>query len=125
MDNMAALVQIMAWCQSIIWTNDGIIYWRIYALLGLNEWNSYQWSINASVNYTIIGSDNGLSPDQRQAIILTNAGILLIEPLGTKFSQMIIDIHKFSSNNMHLKLLSAKWQPFRLSLNVLSSISIR
>ena len=29
-------------------------------------------------NLTIISSDNGLSPDQRQAIILTNAGILLI-----------------------------------------------
>ena len=31
-------------------------------------------------NLTTIGSDNGLSPDQRQAIIWTNAGILLIEP---------------------------------------------
>ena len=31
----------------------------------------------------IIGSDNGLSPDWRQAIIWTNAGILLIEPVGT------------------------------------------
>ena len=28
----------------------------------------------------IIGSDNGLSPGQHQAIILTNAGILLIGP---------------------------------------------
>ena len=27
---------------------------------------------------TIIGSDNGLLPSQRQAIIWTNAGILLI-----------------------------------------------
>ena len=35
---------------------------------------------------TIIGSDNGLSPARRQAIILTNAGILLIGPLGTNFS---------------------------------------
>ena len=31
----------------------------------------------------IIGSDNGLSPDRRQAIIWTNAGILLIGPLET------------------------------------------
>ena len=30
----------------------------------------------------IIGSDNGLSPDRRQAIIWTNYGILLFEPLG-------------------------------------------
>ena len=31
----------------------------------------------------IIGSDNGLSPARRQAIIWTNAAILLIRPLGT------------------------------------------
>ena len=32
----------------------------------------------------IIRSDNGLSPGRHQAIIWTNAGILLIGPLGTK-----------------------------------------
>ena len=37
---------------------------------------------------TIIGSDNGLSPGRRQAIIWTNAGILLIGPLGTNFSEI-------------------------------------
>ena len=39
---------------------------------------------------TIIGSDHGLSPGRRQAIIWTNAGILLIRPLGTNFSEMFI-----------------------------------
>ena len=34
-------------------------------------------------NLTIIGSDNDLSPSWRQAIIWTNAGILLIGLLGT------------------------------------------
>ena len=33
---------------------------------------------------TTTGSDNGLSPRRRQAIIWTNAGILLIRPLGKK-----------------------------------------
>ena len=41
---------------------------------------------------TIIGSDNGLSPGRRQAIIWTNAGILLIGPLGTNFSEILIEI---------------------------------
>ena len=41
---------------------------------------------------TIIGSDNGLSPDRRRAIIWTNAGILLIGPLGTNFSEFLIEI---------------------------------
>ena len=45
---------------------------------------------------TIIGSDNGLSPRRRQAIIWTNAGILLIGPLGTNFSEILIEIHTFS-----------------------------
>ena len=36
---------------------------------------------------TIIGSDNGLLPGWRQAIISTNARILLIGPLGTKLNQ--------------------------------------
>ena len=33
-------------------------------------------------NLTIIGSDDGLLPGRRQAIIWTNAQILLIGPLG-------------------------------------------
>ena len=46
---------------------------------------------------TIIGSDNGLSPaGRRQAIIWTSAGILLIEPLGIKFSEILIEIDIFS-----------------------------
>ena len=38
----------------------------------------------------IIGSDNGLSPDRRQAIIWTNAGTLLIQTIGTTFSEIFI-----------------------------------
>ena len=41
---------------------------------------------------TIIGSDNGLSPGRRQAIIWTNDRILLIGPLGTNFSEILIAI---------------------------------
>ena len=41
---------------------------------------------------TIIGSDNGLSLGRCQAIIWTNAGILLIGPLGTNFSEILIEI---------------------------------
>ena len=41
---------------------------------------------------TIIGSDNGLLTGRRQAIIWTNAGILLIRPLGTNFCETIFII---------------------------------
>ena len=57
---------------------------------------------------TTIGSDNGLSPDQRQAIIWTNAGILLIEPVGKNFSEILSQIQTFSFKKMHLKMSSAK-----------------
>ena len=68
---------------------------------------------------TTIGSDNGLSPCRRQAIIRTNAGILLIRPLGTNFSEILIEILSFSITKMRLKVSSAKRRPFSLGLNVL------
>ena len=71
------------------------------------------------IEISIIGSDNGLSPGRRQAIIWTNAGILLIGPLGTNFSENLIGIQTFSFKKMHSKMLSAKWRPFCLGLNVL------
>ena len=69
---------------------------------------------------TIIGSDNGLSPGRRQAIIWTNAEILLIGPLGTKFSEILIEIHTFSFKKMFLNMSSGKCRPFCLGLNVLN-----
>ena len=119
-------------------------YWRIFALhkaiicevnisiwvasLG-NIWNRKQptwllthWDRATHIcvgKLTIIGSDNGLSPGRRQAIINTNAGILLIGPLGTNFSEILSEIHSFSFKKMHLKMSSGKWRPSCLGLNVL------
>ena len=62
------------------------------------------------VKLTIIGSDNGLSPGRRQAIVWNNDGILFIQTLGTNFSEILSEIHTFSFNKMHLKMLSAKWR---------------
>ena len=47
-------------------------------------------------NLTIIGSDNGMSPGQHQAIILANAGILIIGPFRINLSEILIEIHAFS-----------------------------
>ena len=78
-----------------------------------------EWRIYASLNWVIIGSDNGLSPVRRQAIIWTNAPILLIGTLGTNFSEILGEIHSFSFSKMHLKMSSAKWRLFGLGLNEL------
>ena len=68
---------------------------------------------------TIIGSNNGLSPYRRQAIIWTNTGLLLIGPLGRNFSEILIEILTFSFKKMRLKVSSVKRGPFCLCLNVL------
>ena len=61
-------------------------------------------------------------PGRRQAIITTNTGILLIRPLGTNFSEILIDILIFTFKKMRLKVSSAKRRPFCLGLNVLKNI---
>ena len=68
---------------------------------------------------TITGSDNGLSPGRRQAIIWTNDKILFIVPLRTNFNEILIEVITFSFKKMRLKVLSAKRRPFCLGLNVL------
>ena len=94
--------------QAIFWTNEGIL---------LTHWGRVTHI--CVDNLTIIGSYNGLSPYRHRAIIWTNIGILFIGPLETNFSEISIEILRFSFMKMHLKMLSVKWHPFCLSLNVL------
>ena len=81
---------------------------RYYPTILLTHWG---WVTHICISkLTIIGSDNGW----------TNAGILLIGPFGTNFSEILIETHAFSFKKMHLKMSSEKWQPFCLGLNVLT-----
>ena len=67
------------------------LIWQHY----LTHWG---WVMHICVSkLTIIGSDNGLSPGRRQAIIWINAGILLIGPMGTNFSELLIEIYTVDS----------------------------
>ena len=88
-------------------------------LKGLTHWG---WVMHICINnLIIIGSDNGLLPGRRQAIIWTNAGILLIGPLGTNFSEILIEILKFLlKEKICIKMSSVKWRPFCLGLNLLT-----
>ena len=72
---------------------------------------------------TIISPDNGLSPGWRQAIIWINAGILLIGPLGTSFSEILFEVHTVSFKKIHLKMSSGEWRPFCLGHKVLTHLS--
>ena len=70
-----------------------------------------------------------LLPGRHQAIIETSAGILSMEPLGTNFSEMLINMYAFSFTKMHLKMSYGKWRPLCpglsvISLNVLLSLAL-
>ena len=105
------------------WVNNdpvchGIINWILEPTRKLTHWGRATHFCVGKL--TIIGSDNDLSPGRRQAIIWTNAGILLIEPLGTNFSESLIGIQIFSFTKMRMKMSSVKWRPFCIGLNVLT-----
>ena len=88
----------------------------VYTFINNDENNNiFHWGRATYIcvgKLTIIGSDNGVSPGRRQAIIWTIAGILFIESLGTNFSEILIRIETFSFTKKHLKMSSAKWRPF-------------
>ena len=91
-----------------------------FTLCGLTQWGR-ETHICVS-KLTTIASDNDLSPGRRQAIIWTNAEILLIGPLGINLSEILGEIHTFSFKKMRLKRSSGKWRPFYLGLNVLNTL---
>ena len=95
----------------------------VHTLFYITHWG---WVMHICIgNLTIIGPDIGLSPGRRQAIIWTNAWILLIGPWGTNISEILICIQTFSFKEMHLKMASAKWRPFCLGLNVITPLHKR
>ena len=121
-------------CNGTLWTNFSEIVIKIQTFsfkkmhfkissgkwlpfcLGLNELTHWGRVTHICISkLTIIASDNGLSPGRHQAIIWTSAGILLIGPLGTNFSEILIKIQTFSFKKMHLKISSGKWLPFCLA----------
>ena len=109
----------LMWCHCSEWAYRHLV---IISATHLTHWGRVTHKCVGKL--TIIGSDNGLSPGRRQTIIWTNAGILLIGPLGTNFNEILINIQTFSFKKMHLKVSSAKWRPCCLGLNVLTDIML-
>ena len=130
-DDKSTLVLVMAWCRQVTSHYLDQCWPRFMSPYGITQWvktSLTHWGrvMHICIAYlTIIATDNGLSPSRRQAIIWTNASILLIRPLGTNFSEILIEIYKFPFKKMHLKTSSAKWRPFCLGLNVLTEHLVR
>ena len=75
---------------------------------------------------TTIVSDNGLSPRRRPAIIWTIARILLIGPLGTNFSGILIGIQTFSFKKINaFENVVCEMASICLGLNVLTVWPLR
>ena len=114
----STLVQVMAWCHQATSHYLSQCWPRSMASPGHKELTHWGRVTHICVSRLIITDwDNGLSPGRRQAIIWTNAGILLIGPVGTNFSDISIKILAFSFKKMPLKVSSAKRRPFCLGLN--------
>ena len=66
------------------------------------------------VNKLIItSSSNGLSHGRRQAIIWANdTRLLLIVPLATNISEILMEIYTISFKKIHLKMSFPKWRRF-------------
>ena len=128
-------IKMSVWRQAIIWTNSDLLsigpiktnFNEIRLTIQSFSFNAFEnvvcemeaMSSRRCVNslrpsdaymrqQTSHGSDTGVSPGRRQAIIWTNAGILLIGPLGTNVSEISIEIHTFSFKEMHLNISSGK-----------------
>ena len=125
-----------------IWTyihNIFIIIFIHTTLLGASDNCNTRWKIHGYlthwgreahrcvVNLDIFGSDNGLQPGRLHAIIWTNAGILLIRPLRTNFSEILIAIHIFSVKKTTLETvkMAGKSRPICFGINVLMKTSAK
>ena len=82
-----------------------------------SKYGSLQWTNKESANIFT-------NMRERQAIITTKSGILLIGPLGSNFSEIFIEIHTFSFKKRLLKISPVKRRPFCLCLNVLTQCSL-
>ena len=108
---------LTAWCE-----NDNCPSMNIYVhSLWPPLWTLWSRVTHICVNkLTIIGSDNGLLPGWRQAIIWTSGGKSLMQTLGTNFSKILSEINAVSFTKMNLKMSSVKWRQFCLGFSVLT-----
>ena len=118
-----ASVTIVAYCFFLMTSRHGLSKHGIYTIeVPLTRWGPVTHLCVSKL--TIIISDNGLSPGRRQAIIWTNAGILLIETIRANFNEILIKIHTFSFKKIHLKTLFGIWVRVRVIIFQFSLVYI-
>ena len=98
----------------------GVINVIVAFFESLTHWGRVTYICIIKLSYHC--SDNGLAPDRCQAIIWSNAGILLTGPWGKNSNEILIKIQQFLLKKMRLKMSSGKFWPFCLGLNVLKEL---
>ena len=103
---------IMATCVYSVFNVYPLRKYEIWQRLTQSKCPAQWWAVfkllRPSLNWVIIGACNGLSPFRCQTITWTNDDILSIGPLGTKFSDICIEIKTFSLTKLHSKMSSNK-----------------
>ena len=78
-----------------------------------------EWCVYAPVNYTVINSDNGFSPERHKTIIWTHSGVIYIEHMETNFSKICFKMQNFREKMKS----SAPRKPFCFSLDILNCMT--
>ena len=86
------------------------------------KWSDY---LNAVKGHAAASIQPFTLPHRNRETHTSLAQIMLIWPLGTYFSEILIGIQIFLIKKMHLKMSSAEWRPYFLGLSVLNEASLR
>ena len=90
--------------QAIVWTNEDLVYWRIYASLGLSELIPSFLDIHI---YFLKMQKNKLV-----RILQTKTADHQCHGTSSKFTKLPTDVIWFWAAGIDLKMSSSKWQPF-------------
>ena len=109
------------WCCSIScwyrWALNSLTHWDRLTHICVSKLRDVY--ITSLVNYTIIGSDNGLSPLRRQPIIWNNDGLLSIRSRGTYSNEILFEFQEKSIQEYAYENAVCKnWRASCLGLSV-------
>ena len=93
---------------------SALMSWLIEASMNYRGLVEAEWHIYVSMNYAIIASDNGLSPDRRQTIIWNSAKILSSDPLETNFNEIL-------ATNSYIFIQENPFENFVWNMSAISS----
>ena len=112
---------------AILWTHHSWVFTKIVTRARWGElcgWVWNWWHITVCCKwqcYLLFSTHWGRATHisvSKLPIVDSDNGMLLIGPMGTKFSEVLIKLCTFSFQKMHLKMSSGKWRSFCLGLNV-------